>query len=237
MKHPRRRLPWTTMAIVAAILVPCPATAQDVNERAVVISIDKDRQIALNGYSMKESDLGPRLVAIFRTRPEKTVFVKGDPDLEFRDVAKVIDIASGADPDFMKIGLITPKMDHPLFTFMVIAPAATGKTVPVDLYKAQNPRKMATAVSEDAATVTVVRDGKLYLSPGDWLITADSLPQQLKIQLAKEHQHVVYLKADVRALYLNVEDVVENLFAAGIENITLLTDSRPPKGAGTPDRR
>jgi biopolymer transport protein ExbD len=37
------------------------------------------------------------------------VFVKGDPDLEFREVAKAIDIAKGVGMD--KIGLMTPKVE------------------------------------------------------------------------------------------------------------------------------
>ena len=39
--------------------------------------------------------LGERLMEVFKTRAEKVVFVKGDPALEFRDVAKAIDIAKG----------------------------------------------------------------------------------------------------------------------------------------------
>ncbi len=37
------------------------------------------------------------------------MFVKGDPDLEFRTVAKAIDIAHGAGID--KVGLMTPKVE------------------------------------------------------------------------------------------------------------------------------
>ncbi len=46
---------------------------------------------------------------VFKTRAEKVVFVKGDPSLEFRDVAQAIDIAKGAGID--KIGLMTAKME------------------------------------------------------------------------------------------------------------------------------
>ena len=50
-----------------------------------------------------------RLEEIFKTRAERVVFVKGDPDLEFRDVAKAIDIAHGAGID--KVGLMTAKVE------------------------------------------------------------------------------------------------------------------------------
>jgi biopolymer transport protein ExbD len=46
---------------------------------------------------------------IFKTRAEKVVFVKADPDLEFRAVANAIDIAKGAGID--KIGLMTAKVE------------------------------------------------------------------------------------------------------------------------------
>ena len=88
---------------------------QDINERTVVIEIDKDRNISLNTTKYQEKDLYEVLVNIFKTRAEKVVFVKGDPDLEYRDVAKLIDIAKGVDPDpdkGMKIGLMTPAMER-----------------------------------------------------------------------------------------------------------------------------
>jgi biopolymer transport protein TolR len=88
---------------------------QDINERTVVIEIDKDKNITLNTTKYQEKDLSEVLINIFKTRAEKVVFVKGDPDLEYRDVAKLIDIAKGVDPDpdkGMKIGLMTPAMER-----------------------------------------------------------------------------------------------------------------------------
>ena len=78
-------------------------------DRTVVIIIDKDKKMMLNTEPTDETRLGERLMEVFKTRAEKVVFVKGDPNLEFRDVAKAIDIAKGAGID--KIGLMTPKME------------------------------------------------------------------------------------------------------------------------------
>ena len=75
----------------------------------VVIIIDKDRKMMINTEQTDENRLGARLQDVFKTRAEKVVFVKGDPSLEFRDVAKAIDIAKGAGID--KIGLMTAKME------------------------------------------------------------------------------------------------------------------------------
>jgi biopolymer transport protein ExbD len=48
--------------------------------------------------------LGQRLEEIFKTRAERVVFVRADPDLEYSAVAQAIDIAHGAQID--KVGLM-----------------------------------------------------------------------------------------------------------------------------------
>ena len=78
-------------------------------DRTVVILIDKDKRMHLNNEDTDEQKLGPRLEQIFKTRAERVVFVKGDPDLEYETVAKAIDIAKGAAID--RIGLMTPKVE------------------------------------------------------------------------------------------------------------------------------
>src|SRR5271156_6399369 len=78
-------------------------------DRTVVIIIDKDKRMHLNNEDTDEDKLGGRLEQIFKTRAERVVFVKGDPDLEYETVAKAIDIAKGAQMD--KVGLMTPKLE------------------------------------------------------------------------------------------------------------------------------
>jgi len=85
---------------------PPPPPGQD---RTVVIVIDKDKSIKLNQDPIQEEQLGDRLMEVFKTRAERVVFVKGDPDLDFQTVAHTIDIAKGANMD--KVGLMTPKAE------------------------------------------------------------------------------------------------------------------------------
>ena len=85
---------------------PPPPPGQD---RTVVIVIDKDKSMKLNQDPILESQLGDRLTEVFKTRAERVVFVKGDPDLDFATVAHAIDIAKGAAID--KVGLMTPKAE------------------------------------------------------------------------------------------------------------------------------
>jgi biopolymer transport protein ExbD len=104
--------PLTPKGLESLVPQPPPPNAPppDPNlDRTVVIIIDKDKKMMLNTEPTDETRLGERLMEVFKTRAEKVVFVKGDPSLEFREVARAIDIAKGAGID--KIGLMTPKME------------------------------------------------------------------------------------------------------------------------------
>jgi biopolymer transport protein TolR len=77
--------------------------------RTIVVIIDANRQVSINQQPVAISDLGQRLVDIFKTRNDRVIFVKGDPSLPFSAVAQIIDIAHGAEID--KIGLITKALE------------------------------------------------------------------------------------------------------------------------------
>jgi biopolymer transport protein TolR len=103
--------PLTPKGLEALIPQPAPPdqkmTAAD--QRTVVISVNRDQSLLINQEPTDEARLGQRLEEIFKTRAERVVFVKGDPDLEFQVVARVIDIAKGAGID--KVGLMTAKVE------------------------------------------------------------------------------------------------------------------------------
>jgi biopolymer transport protein TolR len=77
--------------------------------RTIVIIIDKENHWKINNEDIKPDALQDRLLDIFKTRAERIVFIKGDPDLEFKTIAQAIDIAKGAQID--KVGLMTPKVE------------------------------------------------------------------------------------------------------------------------------
>jgi biopolymer transport protein TolR len=95
-------------------LVPQPNPNADKqksdNTRTIVIQVSVGGGLKINQDEVTEATLGPRLEEIFKTRAERVAFVKGDDTLEFKEVAKVIDIAKGAGVD--KIGLMTAKMEQ-----------------------------------------------------------------------------------------------------------------------------
>ena len=85
-----------------------PQKQQD--DRTVVVSVDAQNRLKINQDDVTFDDLGPRLVDIFKTRAERVIFVKGDPDVYFSSVATVIDIAKGSGID--KVGLITQRLEE-----------------------------------------------------------------------------------------------------------------------------
>jgi biopolymer transport protein TolR len=103
--------PLTPKGLEALVPQPPPPNQppNTSDQRTVVIVIDKDHKMFINQDPVQENVLGTRLTDIFKTRAERVVFVKGDPDLEFQWVAKAIDIAHGAGID--KVGLMTAKVE------------------------------------------------------------------------------------------------------------------------------
>ena len=105
--------PLTPKGLDALVPQPGPKDAKvdpDIMSRTVVVSIDAGRHVKINQDPVDIRELGSRLEDIFKTRSDRVMFVKGDPTLQFGDVAEVIDIAKGAGLD--KIGLVTKALEE-----------------------------------------------------------------------------------------------------------------------------
>jgi biopolymer transport protein ExbD len=140
-------------------------------------------------------------------------------------------------PDVTSEINVTPMVDVMLvllIIFMVITPMLT-KGVNVDLVKTKNPIAMKDADKEDAILVAITRNGEVFLSPGNKRLTVDELPGKVRDLLTNKLDKTVYIKADMRAKYERVEDVVDNLRAAGVDQLGLLTEQiggdKKPAGA------
>ena len=98
--------PLTPKGLEALIPQPPPPNQKQdqADDRTVVVTINKDHSMLINTDPIAESALPKRLEDVFRTRAERIMFVKGDPDIEYRWVAEVVDIAHGAGVD--KVGLM-----------------------------------------------------------------------------------------------------------------------------------
>jgi biopolymer transport protein TolR len=103
--------PLTPKGLEAIVPQPAPPDQKqtEADQRTIVVDIAKDKSMKINQEPTDEAKFGPRLEEIFKTRAERVIFVKGDNDLEFETVAKVIDIAKGVGID--KVGLMTPEME------------------------------------------------------------------------------------------------------------------------------
>jgi len=98
-------------------LVPQPPKTKDTNpppDRTIVVQVihvpGSKPALKINQDDATWENIQGKLSDIYKTRAEKVMFVKGDDELSFSDVAQVIDIAHSADPA-MKIGLITAKVE------------------------------------------------------------------------------------------------------------------------------
>ena len=115
-----------------------------------------------------------------------------------------------------------------LIIFMVITPMLS-KGVSVDMVMTDNPIAMNEADKEDAVLMAVTRDGKVYL--GSTPTPADELPGKVRDLLADQLDKTAYLKADARARYEVVVEVVDNVRSAGVDNLGLLTEKIKRRGA------
>ena len=130
---------------------------------------------------------------------------------------------------------VTPMVDVMLvllIIFMVITPMLQ-KDISVDLPKVNNPEQMTDADKEDAMVVAVTRDGAIFL--GRDRIEPDQLTNKIKDKIASRTDKRVYVRSDARAKYKSVVDVVDNVRAAGVDDLGLLTEQKPETRKGAPN--
>ncbi len=132
---------------------------------------------------------------------------------------------------------VTPMVDVMLvllIIFMVVTPMLQ-KGVSVDMAKVNNPTPMEDADKEDALLVSVTRNGDVFF--GSDKITVDALTTKVKDRLANKPDKRVYVKADMRARFGGVVEVVDAVRAAGVDDLGLLTEQRkttPPPAPAAP---
>jgi biopolymer transport protein TolR len=101
-------LPSQTKGLKSEVPQPAPESqSAPQNPQHLVLHIQPDRSIDINSQPVLLADLQERLKTLFAVRPDGVLFVAGAKELNFEDVAVVIDIARGAGVD--RIGLMTEK--------------------------------------------------------------------------------------------------------------------------------
>jgi len=121
---------------------------------------------------------------------------------------------------------VTPMVDVMLvllIIFMVITPMLQNK-VQIDMAKVENAVAMPDADKDDAIVVAVTRDGGVFL--GQNRVDPSQLGSLVRDKLADKTDKTIYVRADARAQYRAVEDAIDDVRTAGVEEIGLLTQRR-----------
>jgi biopolymer transport protein ExbD len=133
---------------------------------------------------------------------------------------------------------VTPMVDVMLvmlIIFMVITPMLS-KGKDVDMVKTKNAISQQEADKTDAIICAVTRNGDTFLNVTK-MEPAD-MPQRVKELLEKRPtDKKIFVKADYRAKYERVVDLVDNLRSVGVDQLGLLTEQKTndqQQGAAAP---
>jgi biopolymer transport protein TolR len=127
---------------------------------------------------------------------------------------------------------VTPMVDVMLvllIIFMVITPMLQNK-VQVDMAKVNNPIPMPDADKEDSIVVAVTRDGGVFL--GQDKVATSELGVKVRDKLADQPGKMIFVRADARAQFRAVEDAIDAVRTAGVDEVGLLTQKREGNLAG-----
>ena len=108
-----------------------------------------------------------------------------------------------------------------LIIFMVVTPMLT-KGFPADLAKVNNPSDMPNADKDDAVIIGISAGGDVYLGNNKTDLT--QVADQVRDRISNKLDKTVFVKSDGRAKYGVVVKVVDEIRAAGVDNVGLLTD-------------
>ena len=125
---------------------------------------------------------------------------------------------------------VTPMVDVMLvllIIFMVITPMLQNK-VSIDLARTDNPVAMPDADKEDAIVVAVTRNGDVYL--GQDRVRPEELGAKVREKLTDKPGKEIFVRADARAKFLDVENAIDDVRTAGVESVGLLTEKRSGPG-------
>ena len=118
-----------------------------------------------------------------------------------------------------------------LITFMSVAAPYHAGRMPVDRPFARNATPQPRSLREDSMHLVMARDGKFFFSSsGDTRWTRIEIQELTPLLLSASKNNVektVYLDADARCRYSDVKIAVNQLRAAGITDLVILTQNPP----------
>ena len=118
-----------------------------------------------------------------------------------------------------------------LIIFMVVTPMLQ-KGITVDLAPVENPREMQAADQDDAIVIAVTRDGSIYL--GTTQVRKEEITSKVRDLLAAKLDKTVFVRSDARTKYGDVVAVVDEVRAAGVDQLGLLTEKKQGRTPAPP---
>lgn len=99
-------VPMSRKAIDLQLPDPTESAQSSTPPPQIVLEVLPGNQFAVNREPLTKENLGKRLKEIYDGRPEKIIFVKGDPKVKYSDVIYAMDVARGAG---VKVIGVSPK--------------------------------------------------------------------------------------------------------------------------------
>jgi biopolymer transport protein ExbD/biopolymer transport protein TolR len=127
---------------------------------------------------------------------------------------------------------VTPMVDVMLvllIIFMVITPMLTNK-VQIDMVRVNNAVPMPDANKDNAIVVAITRNGAVFLGQNE--IDPSQLGSMVATKLQSLTNKTIYIRADARAQYKAVEDAIDDVRTAGVDDVGLLVQRREGNLAG-----
>jgi biopolymer transport protein TolR len=110
--------------------------------------------------------------------------------------------------------------------YMAIIANPDRRTRPnVNLPVTAHPEALPGALKEDALDVYLSRDGTIYFKSSR--VGKDELPQVLGHCYRRGSERKVYFRADARVKYGDVKAVLDEISAAGVQDVAFITEEPP----------
>jgi len=99
-------VPMSRKAIDLQLPDPTETTQSSNPPPQIVLEVMPGNKFMINKQPIIKDDLQKKLTEIYKDRPEKIIFVKGDPKVKYSDVIYAMDVARGAG---VKVIGVSPK--------------------------------------------------------------------------------------------------------------------------------
>jgi biopolymer transport protein ExbD len=90
-------IPMSRKALDVQLPDPTPQDSEaKPNPDQIVLEVLPDGQFAINKEPNTKETLSRRLKEVYQDRPDKIIFIKGDPTVKYKDVIYAMDVSRGA---------------------------------------------------------------------------------------------------------------------------------------------